>query len=87
VFGAKIIEGDIVNLNGYIHVLDKVEMPPLSMWEYMTANPNLSEFCRLLERFCEPVYDPVATEKLRETHPKVPTRSFTSVSSTQPIAP
>ena len=32
IFGAKIIEGNIVNLNGYIHVLDKVIMPPLSMW-------------------------------------------------------
>lgn len=70
IFGAKIIEGNIVNLNGYIHVLDKVIMPPLSMWEYMTANENLSEFCRLLERFCEPVYDPAATEKLHEMQPE-----------------
>lgn len=70
IFGAKIIQGNIVNLNGYIHVLDKVEMPPLSMWEYMTANENLSKFCRLLERFCEPVFDPEATQKLREQHPE-----------------
>jgi uncharacterized surface protein with fasciclin (FAS1) repeats len=56
VFDAKVIKRDITCKNGYINVLDKVLMPPQSMYQYMRKHPNLSTFTKLLERFSYPVF-------------------------------
>ncbi|NDW18954.1 hypothetical protein D0T53_08530 [Dysgonomonas sp. 216] len=71
IFGARIIDGDITTQNGYIHALDKVVMPPMTMYDYIRNDDNLSVFRNLLERFCEPIYDPEATAALRASNPAI----------------
>jgi uncharacterized surface protein with fasciclin (FAS1) repeats len=71
VFDAKVTERDIVNTNGYIHVLDKVVLPPQNMYEYIRDKAGTGIFKKLIERFCEPVYDAEATQSLWDRNPGV----------------
>lgn len=71
IFDAKVIAKDIIAMNGYIHVLDKVVLPPGNMYEAIRDMDDVSIFRGLLERFSEPVYDAAATLALRERRPEV----------------
>ncbi len=71
IFGAKITTKDIRGMNGYIHVLNKVVLPPKNMYETIRDMEDVSIFRELLERFCEPVYDRATTLALRELKPEV----------------
>ena len=71
IFEAKVVEGDIVAINGYIHALDKVVLPPKNMYEEIRDMADVDIFRELLERFSEPVGDVAATNALWEKHPEV----------------
>jgi uncharacterized surface protein with fasciclin (FAS1) repeats len=71
IFDAKVIEKDITNKNGYIHILDKVVLPPKNMYETIRDNENTTIFRKLMERFCGPVYNAEATKALWDRNPSV----------------
>ncbi len=75
IFNAKILSGannrNIVAANGYIHVVDKVVLPPKNMYEYVRDKQEIGIFKKLLERFCEPVYDPESTHSLWDRNPGI----------------
>lgn len=56
VFDARVIRRDIVCKNGYVHVLDKVLIPPTNMADRIQRQPNTKIFSRLLQRFAGPFY-------------------------------
>ncbi len=71
IFDAKVIEKDIIARNGYIHVVDKVVLPPKNMYEAIRDMDDVSIFRELMERYCEPVYNAEATRALKERRPEV----------------
>ena len=68
VFGIKIIKKDITCKNGYINVLEKVMIPPMNMAEFMNSNSNLTEFAKIINRFCAPYPDDANTILYRQKH-------------------
>ncbi|MBC7845780.1 MAG: fasciclin domain-containing protein [Flavobacterium sp.] len=50
VLESKVTEADIIAENGVIHELDKVNVPPLSIDQYLEQNPNYSLFRDLIEK-------------------------------------
>ncbi len=66
VFDAKVIERDIVCKNGYIHVLNKVLIPPTNMAHKIERHPDSKIFSRILERFAAPYYDAANTVLYRQ---------------------
>jgi len=66
VFDAKVIERDIVCKNGYIHVLDRVLIPPTNMADRIEKDPNTTIFSTILERFAAPFYDAATTMLYRQ---------------------
>lgn len=56
VFDAKVIRRDIVCKNGYVHILDKVLIPPTNMADRIQRQPDTKIFSKLLERFSGPYY-------------------------------
>lgn len=69
VFNAKVIKRDIVCKNGYIHVLNKVLIPPTNIASRLEKEPNTSIFSKLLERFAAPYYDEANTVLYRQLNP------------------
>ncbi len=61
----RIIDGDVVCLNGYIHVLDKVLLPPGNMAEMIRQNPNTFYFSKMLDRFSAPYYNERLTKQYK----------------------
>ncbi len=61
----RIIDGDIVCLNGYIHVLDKVLLAPGNMAEMIRNNPNTQLFSKMLDRFAAPYYNEQLTRQYK----------------------
>ncbi len=70
VFNKKVVQGDIVCKNGYIHVLEEVLLPPVNMAEYIATNPKTTIFSKLLDRFSAPYYDNGNTKLYHELHPE-----------------
>ena len=77
IYGSRVLQQDIVCLNGYIHTVDKVILTPDNMAEMIRkngteeafqANPKTSTryFSALLERFSAPYYDYNLTEEYRK---------------------
>lgn len=56
-FDIRIVEGDVVCKNGYVHVLEEVMLPPLNMAEHLRKNPKTQIFSSLLERFSAPYFN------------------------------
>lgn len=50
----RIVKQDLICKNGYLHELENVLTPPENMAGYIRSNEKLSEFNRLLNRFCTP---------------------------------
>lgn len=57
IYDAKIVEQDIVCMNGYVHILDKVLVPPSNMAEEIRTNGETNVFSHILERFSAPYYN------------------------------
>ena len=62
VFDARVKEADVVCLNGYFHVLDKVLVAPPNMAEVIRENPDTKIFSHILDRFSAPFYNDVLTK-------------------------
>lgn len=69
VFDARVIQRDIVCKNGYIHVLDRVLLPPTNMADKIQNNPQTRIFSALLERFAGPFYSAEMTNLYRQLNP------------------
>lgn len=69
VFNNKVIQRNIRCKNGYVHVLQKVLIPPANMAEYIHDNTETKIFSKLLERFCVPYYDEATTNLYALNHP------------------
>ncbi len=76
IFNIRVKERDITCKNGYIHVLEKVLIPPVNVAEYMKTNPNLSIFSDLIDRFCAPYYNASQTNAYNQIHPENPIDSI-----------
>ena len=61
----RIIDGDIVCLNGYIHLLDKVLLPPGNMAEMIRSNGQTNYFSAMLDRFAAPYYNEQLTRQYK----------------------
>ena len=61
VFDSRVVQPDIVCLNGYVHVLDKVLVPPSSMAEELRKDSETQIFSHMLDRFSAPFYDATLT--------------------------
>lgn len=62
VYDAQIVDQDVVCMNGYIHVLDKVLVAPGNMAEEIRNNGQTNLFSRILDRFSTPYYNHTLTE-------------------------
>lgn len=62
VFDARVKEADVVCLNGYFHVLDKVLVAPPNMAEVIRENGDTKIFSHILDRFSAPFYNDVLTK-------------------------
>ena len=63
IFNIKIKKRDIVCQNGYIHVLEKVLIPPTNMAEVIRKSPESQLFSSFLERFAAPYYSDALTKQ------------------------
>ena len=61
----RIVDGDIVCLNGYIHVLDKVLLAPGNMAEVIRTNGKTNLFSAMLDRFAAPYYNEQLTRQYK----------------------
>lgn len=61
IFGNKIVKGDVTCLNGYIHQVDKVVVPPGNVGQVLRSEKNTRLFSRMLDYHCAPYYDANAT--------------------------
>ena len=74
IFNSEIVEPDVTCLNGYYHVLDKVMVPPTSMADMISKNPDTHYIAAMLDRFSAPYYDATITQaynQLPDTKVKV----------------
>ena len=62
VFDARVAEADVVCLNGYFHVMDKVLVAPGNMAEVIRENPDTKIFSHILDRFSAPFYNDALTK-------------------------
>lgn len=62
VYDAQIVDQDVVCMNGYFHVLDKVLVAPSNMAEEIRNNGETNLFSRILDRFSTPYYNSRLTE-------------------------
>ena len=67
VAGAKIIKGDIIAQNGYIHEISKVIEPLPNIEECILSKPNYSKFRDVLARLDSFIYDPILTNLYLKT--------------------
>ena len=76
IFSIRVKERDITCKNGYIHVLEKVLIPPVNVAEHVKENPNTRIFSDLLDRFCAPYYNATQTIGYNQIHPENPIDSI-----------
>ena len=65
IFDARVTEQDVVCLNGYFHVVDKVLVPPGNMAEEIRTNGETNLFSHILDRFSAPFYNAVLTDNYK----------------------
>lgn len=56
IYRDPVIVPDVTCLNGYIHQVKDVLVPPGNVAQMLNENPDASLFMRMLDRFSEPVY-------------------------------
>ncbi len=76
IFSVRVKERDITCKNGYVHVLEKVLIPPVNVAEYLKTNPNTTIFSKLLDRFCAPYYSSSQTSAYNQINPESPVDSI-----------
>lgn len=76
IFNVKVKERDITCKNGYVHVLEKVLIPPVNVAEYLKTNSSSRIFSDLLDRFCAPYYNSAQTNAYNQIHPENPIDSI-----------
>lgn len=57
IFNNKVIKSDITCMNGYVHQLENVLVPPGNMAQVIEKNKETSIFSRVLDYFSAPYYD------------------------------
>ena len=67
VFDRKVIKGDVVCQNGYIHQLNEVLVNPGNMAEILRANSDTRYISRMLDYYSFPYADMTLTEQYNET--------------------
>ena len=67
VFDRKVVKGDVVCQNGYIHQLDEVLVNPGNMAEILRANNDTRYISRMLDYYSFPEADMTLTEQYNET--------------------
>jgi uncharacterized surface protein with fasciclin (FAS1) repeats len=65
IYGARVVEADVVCLNGYMHVLDRVLIAPSNMAEVIRSNGKTNYFSAMLDRFSAPYYNAQLTEQYK----------------------
>ncbi len=65
VAGAKVLTADIAAENGIIHEVDQVIKPLPNIEQYITNNPQYSEFRKLLDRVAIYTYDATLTRRYK----------------------
>lgn len=68
IFDKKVIYQNVTCINGYIHVLDGLLIPPSNMAEEIRTNGQTDLFSRMLDRFSVPVYNPTLTAQYNERY-------------------
>lgn len=66
IFRNPIIHQDVTCLNGYIHQLQNVLLPPGNLAEVIRTNGESKYFSRMLDRFSVPVYTPEVTNNYND---------------------
>lgn len=66
IFRDKIINPDITCMNGYIHQMKDVLVPPGNMAQVIRKNSETSIFSRMLDYFCAPYYDATTTNNYND---------------------
>jgi uncharacterized surface protein with fasciclin (FAS1) repeats len=67
IFNRKVVKGDVVCQNGYIHQLDEVLVNPGNMAEILRAGSDTRYISRMLDYYCFPDADMTLTEQYNET--------------------
>ena len=65
IFDRKVIKGDVVCQNGYIHQLDKVLVNPGNMSQVLRSDDETHYISRILDYYCFPDPDMTLTEQYR----------------------
>lgn len=76
IFNIKVKERDITCKNGYVHVLEKVLIPPVNIAEYLNQNSESKIFSDLLDRFSAPYYNAGQTNAYNQINPGQPIDSI-----------
>lgn len=76
IYDARIIKEDIVCLNGYLHQIDKVLLPPGNMAEEIRLNDNTKIFSHILDRFSAPFYNEQLTRNYSALYANAPDSIF-----------
>ena len=67
IFDRKVVKGDVVCQNGYIHQLNEVLVNPGNMAEILRSNSDTRYISRMLDYYCFPDPDMTLTDQLRES--------------------
>ncbi|MDR0506216.1 MAG: fasciclin domain-containing protein [Dysgonamonadaceae bacterium] len=76
IFNVKIVKKDIACKNGYINVLEKLQLPYDNMADYIKKNKETSMFVTFMERFCAPYYSQNNTQAYRNLNPDFQDRIY-----------
>lgn len=66
IYQTKIIKQDVTCLNGYIHQVADVLVPPGNVAQVLRAEQNTKLFSRILDYFCAPYFDAAAQRTTRD---------------------
>ena len=71
IFNRRVIKGDVVCQNGYIHQLDEVLVNPGNMAQILRSNDDTRYFSRMLDYYSFPKPDMTLTEQYRDSSTSV----------------
>ena len=61
IFNDRIVKSDVICLNGYVHQMQDVIVPPGNMAQALRNDVNTTYFSRILDYFCAPYENPTIT--------------------------
>lgn len=75
--GVKMINQNVKCSNGFVHEMAEVTLPQPNMAQYVTQTAELSQFAKLMNRFCAPYYvGKTATDEYNRLNPNAPVDSL-----------